>query len=546
MTVVGPIIGERSSGVRPLVLVILDGWGFSSDSFGNAILQANTPHMDSLMRDWPTTLVAASGEAVGLPRGQQGNSEVGHLTIGAGRVVHQPLSRINRAIADGTFYENAVLNDAIERAMTRHGALHAMGVISPGGVHSHVDHAVALAELAHRRGLDRVWFHVFTDGRDEPPTSAAGYVQAFVDELGHVGAGRIATIAGRYYAMDRDRRWDRTQRAYDAIVCSAAPVTTDPIRYIEEQYAARVTDEFVVPACIVPAGDEPVHIGNGDSVVFFNFRPDRARQLSHALVDTDFSGFERCRVARDLTFVTMTDYEAGLAARVAFPSENVDDTLAEVISRLELHQFHTAETEKYAHVTYFINGGRERAFALEDRLLVPSQRVPTYDTVPEMSAVPVTNAVVEHVRSGDDALIIVNFANADMVGHTGDFNATKQAVEVVDTCVGRIVEAAIAAGGGVLITADHGNAEYKMDKRDGSPLTAHTTSPVPVILVNGGARRLRDGGGLRDVAPTVLDAMAIPQPAAMTGASLIATRARRPDYVSARSEGDAASSASSR
>ncbi|MBV8194395.1 MAG: 2,3-bisphosphoglycerate-independent phosphoglycerate mutase [Candidatus Dormibacteraeota bacterium] len=511
-------------GVRPFVLVILDGWGFNADPFGNAIHQANTPVMDSLAHRWPTTLVAASGEAVGLPRGQQGNSEVGHLTIGAGRVVHQPLSRINRAISSGSFYDNPVLHTAVDRAIERGTALQVMGLVSPGGVHSHVDHAVAIAELAKQRGLHRVWFHAFTDGRDEPPTSAIGFVQAFCGELERVGVGRVASISGRYFAMDRDRRWDRVQRAYDVIVGGEGPETPDALEYIEQQYGAGITDEFIEPAAMVPQGTERVRIDDGDSVIFFNFRPDRARQLSHALVDPDFSGFERSRVVHDLAFVTMTEYEKGLTPLVAFPNEDVEDTLAAMVSANGLRQFHVAETEKYAHVTYFVNGGRERAFAKEERLLVPSQRVPTYDTVPEMSAKPIADAVVDHVRGGNDALVIVNFANADMVGHTGVFDATERAVEVVDTCVGRIVDATLEHGGAVLITADHGNAELKIDRRDGSPLTAHTTSPVPVILCGTNATRLRDGGGLRDVAPTVLKVMGLPKPAAMTGESLAAVR----------------------
>ena len=505
---------------RPFVLVILDGWGFSADPFGNAIYQARTPEIDALMGRWPTTLVAASGEAVGLPRGQQGNSEVGHLTIGAGRVIHQPLSRINRAIADGSFFDNAVLGATIDRAHARGASLHLIGLVSPGGVHSHMDHALALAAMAARRGLAQVYVHAFTDGRDEPPMSGAGYMQTFCDELAAIGDGRVVSVAGRYYAMDRDRRWERTERAYDVIVRGAGPAAADPVAYMEAQYREDVGDEFMPPVAIVPPGSQRVRIDDGDSIVYFNFRPDRARQLSHAIVDAAFSAFDRGVVLQDVDFVTMTEYERALPARVAFPAEDVRETLAEVVSSRGLEQFHVAETEKYAHVTYFINGGRERAFPNEERLLVPSQRVATYDAVPEMSAAPVTDAVVEHVRRGEDALIVVNFANADMVGHTGDLAATIKAVEFVDTCVGRIVKTALEHGGGVLVTADHGNAERTIDKRDGSPLTAHTTSPVPVILCGTRAARLRDGGGLRDVAPTVLDALGIPAPAAMTGRTL--------------------------
>jgi 2,3-bisphosphoglycerate-independent phosphoglycerate mutase len=516
--------GAPAEGVRPFVLVVLDGWGFNADPVGNAILGADTPHMDALMRRWPTTLVAASGEAVGLPRGQQGNSEVGHLTIGAGRVIHQPLSRINRAIADGSFFQNPVLGAAIDRARDNGGSLHLLGLVSPGGVHSHMDHAVALAELAQRRGLDRVYVHAFTDGRDEPPMSGAGYLSAFIEELQNVGAGRVVSVSGRYYAMDRDRRWDRTQRAYEVIVAGEGPDATDPVAYMEAQYSAGVGDEFVPPASIAVAGSERVRIEDGDTIVFFNFRPDRSRQLSHAIVDRDFDAFERSRVLEKVAFITMTEYERTLPARIAFPTEDIRGTLAEVIAERGLHQFHVAETEKYAHVTYFVNGGRERAFPNEERLLVPSPRVATYDTVPEMSAGAITDAVVNHLERGDDALIVVNYANADMVGHTGDLGATIRAVELVDHAVGRIVAAALGSDGAVLITADHGNAEQKVDKRSGAPLTAHTTNPVPLILCGTAATRLRDGGGLRDVAPTVLDAMGLPAPDVMTGRTLIQSR----------------------
>jgi len=518
------------SGAAPFVLVVLDGWGFSSDSFGNAIAEARTPEMDALVRRWPNTLVAASGEAVGLLRGQQGNSEVGHLTIGAGRVVHQALSRINRAIADGSFFDNVALCDAVDRAKARGARLHCLGLVSPGGVHSHQEHAVAIAELAKRRGLDDVWFHAFTDGRDEPPTSGAGFMQAFCDDLARVGVGRVASVSGRYYAMDRDRRWDRTERAYEVIAGDSGSAETDPVAYIDAAYAENITDEFIPPASIVD-GRQAIRVADGDSVVFFNFRPDRARQLSHALVEPDFTGFERSRRPGDLAFVTFTEYERGFPALVAFPREDVRETLAEVVSREGLHQFHVAETEKYAHVTYFINGGRERAFKKEERLLVPSPRVATYDGVPEMSAAPVTDAVIAHVTQGVDALIVVNFANADMVGHTGDFAATVRAVEFVDACVGRIVRTVLDRGGGAIVTADHGNAEEMIDPRTGTPHTAHTTSPVPVILCGTAASRLRDGGGLRDVAPTVLDAMKLAKPAVMTGTSL--STIRRPDAARA-------------
>ncbi len=510
------------NGVRPFVLVVLDGWGHSDEPFGNAIAAAATPAMDRLMGAWPWTTVGASGEAVGLPDGQQGNSEVGHLTIGAGRVIFQPLTRINRAIAEGSFFENSALRHAVDAAVSGDAALHCLGLVSPGGVHSDQAHALAIAELARRRGLTRVYFHAFTDGRDEPPTSAAGFVGRFVDDLAAAGCGRVVSVSGRYYAMDRDTRWERTRAAYEQIAGGTpAARAADAVEYIESQYAHDVTDEFLPPVSIAADAAQVVRIEDGDSVVFFNFRPDRARQLSHALVDRDFTGFERSRVLNDLHFVTFTEYERDLPAEVAFPRQDVRHTLAEEVSAAGLRQFHVAETEKYAHVTYFINGGRESPFAGEERLLVPSPRVATYDATPAMSADAVAGAVVEHVERGDDALIVVNFANPDMVGHTGMFDATVRAVEVVDTCINRIQEAVAAAGGALLVTADHGNAELKVDARDGSPLTAHTTSPVPVILCGTDAARLRDGGGLADVAPTVLTVMGLPVPDEMTGHSLL-------------------------
>jgi 2,3-bisphosphoglycerate-independent phosphoglycerate mutase len=505
---------------RPFVLAVIDGWGQSSDAFGNAIAAASTPAMDRLMSTWPWTAVAASGLAVGLPEGQQGNSEVGHLTIGAGRILYQPLTRINGAIADGSFFENAALCAAVDSALERGTSLHCLGLVSPGGVHSDQAHAVALAELARRRGLDRVFFHAFTDGRDEPPASAAGFLARFVADLDAAGCGRVVSVTGRYYAMDRDTRWDRTQRAYEQLVGDGEGTAPDPVGYIEAQYARGVTDEFLPPVSIVPGEGSRVRIEDGDSVTFFNFRPDRARQLSHALVDPDFAGFQRSRVAGDLHFVTFTEYTRDLPADVAFPRQDVRHTLAEEVCAAGLHQFHVAETEKYAHVTYFINGGREEPFSGEERLLVPSPKVATYDATPAMSAEAITAAVVEHVERGADALIVLNFANPDMVGHTGDFDATVAAVEVVDGCIDRIERAVIAAGGGLLVTADHGNAEMKIDARDNSPLTAHTTSPVPVILCGTDATELRVGGGLEDVAPTVLAAMGVPIPEAMTGRSL--------------------------
>jgi 2,3-bisphosphoglycerate-independent phosphoglycerate mutase len=508
------------SGARPFVLVVCDGWGENQDDFGNAVAAAATPKLDALRRRWPWTTVEASGEAVGLPAGQQGNSEVGHLTIGAGRVIFQDLPRISRAIDRGTFFENDVLCAAVDRARDCGRALHCMGLVSPGGVHSHQRHGLALAELARRRGLDRVYVHAFTDGRDEPPTSAARFVGEFAEGLRAIGVGRIVSMSGRYFAMDRDKRWDRTARAFEVIAGEADGAARDPVGYIEDSYRRGVTDEFLEPVSIVPDGEERVRIEDGDSVVFFNFRPDRARQLSHALLDDSFEHFPRSRRPGELCYVTFTEYEAGLGAAVAFPKQEVTSTLAEVVSCAGLRQFHVAETEKYAHVTYFVNGGREAPFEGEERLLVPSPKVATYDATPAMSAAPITDAVVEQVESGQAALVIVNFANPDMVGHTGVFDATVAAVEVVDGCIGRIADAVLERGGALLMTADHGNAELKVDRRDGSRLTAHTTSPVPVVLCGTAAVRLRGGGGLADVAPTVLHAMGLEVPAAMTGQDL--------------------------
>jgi 2,3-bisphosphoglycerate-independent phosphoglycerate mutase len=504
----------------PFVLVICDGWGENPDDFGNAIAAARTPAIDALRGRWPWTTVAASGEAVGLPAGQQGNSEVGHLTIGAGRVLFQSLPRVTRDIAGGAFFENPALVGAVDRARERGRALHVMGLVSPGGVHSHMDHGLAVVQLARRRSLERVYIHAFLDGRDEPPTSAAGFVRSFEEGLAHIGTGRIVMVSGRYYAMDRDRRWDRTRRAYEVIAGDGDGVAPDAVDHIESRYQAGITDEFIEPVSIVPPGTERVRVEDGDSVVFFNFRPDRARQLTHALVDEDFDGFPRSRRVADLHMATFTEYESGLPVPVAYPGEEVRQTLGEVVSEHGLRQFHVAETEKYAHVTYFVNGGREEPLPGEERLLVPSQKVPTYEVTPAMSAEGITEAVLDRIRTGGDRLIVVNFANADMVGHTGHFDATVAAVEVVDRCLGSIADAALGAGGTVLITADHGNAELKIDRRDGSPLTAHTTSPVPVILCGDGAGPLRAGGGLADIAPTVLGVMGLEVPAEMTGRDL--------------------------
>ena len=507
---------------RPFVLVICDGWGENPDDFGNAIRTAVTPHLDRIRDRWPHTTVAASGEAVGLPAGQIGNSEVGHLTIGTGRVTRQPLSRQHHEIASGNFDENEVLIGAIETAKSRGTKLHIMGLVSPGGVHSHQNGAIAIAKLAGKLGQDKVYVHAFIDGRDVLPASAKGILEDFETELkaSHQHA-RVASIAGRYYAMDRDSRWDRVKLAYDALTADDHATHASASGYIQERYDDGETDEFLKPISIATSSNDRVRIEDGDVVVFFNFRPDRARQLTHALVDADFREFERGRVIHDLHLVTFAEYDETLNTPVAFPKPNLDHSLAEVTSRHGLRQFHVAETEKYAHVTYFLNGGREEPYKGEDRLLIPSLKVATYDLAPAMSAEKVADAVVDRLKSGQYDLIAVNFANADMVGHTGNFDAIVTAIEATDAQIGRVVDATLEVGGTVLITADHGNAEYKIDPKTKKPLTAHTTNPVPVILCGTEAKALRADGGLSDIAPTVLGVMDLAVPEAMTGKSLI-------------------------
>ena len=509
---------------RPLVLVIIDGWGYRTDPFGNAIAAAKTPNWDALWRRWPHTILAAAGEPVGLPAGQQGNSEVGHLNIGAGRVVYQDLTRINLAIQDGSFTTNPVLRAAIQSSASGH-ALHLMGLVSPGGVHSSSRHLYALLEMAHALRAPRVFVHAFTDGRDEPPNSAAGYMGELVERIRAIGTGRIASVSGRYYAMDRDKRWERTERAYRTVVEASGPTAPDPVALITQSYASGTTDEFIVPTRIVPAGEEPPPaIGDGDSVIFFNFRPDRARQLSHALLDEQWDHFPRNRRPKLAHFVTFTEYEKGLAAEVAFPDEPLNQVLAEVVADAGWQQFHTAETEKYAHVTYFLNGGREAPFPGEDRLLVPSPRVATYDLKPEMSASPVTDVLLDRLSAGEDRFLVVNFANPDMVGHTGVFPATVRAVEVVDAMLGRIAGPVFSRRGILAITADHGNAELKVDRATGAPLTAHTLSPVPLILAGADeVHGLREDGKLGDIAPTLLPLVGLEVPRAMSGDDLRAS-----------------------
>ena len=445
---------------RPVVLAILDGWGIGPDYPGNAIRAADTPTMDRLQASYPMTPLRCSGRDVGLPDGQMGNSEVGHLNLGAGFVVYQWITRIDTAIEDGSFFENPVLRGAVDHATEHRSALHLMGLLSDGGVHSHQRHLNALLELAQHHGLQRVYVHVFTDGRDTPPESGRGFAAEAMEFMAKVDTGRVATVCGRYYAMDRDKRWPRTQRAYDAIVSGVGARTRDPLAAIRASYDAQVTDEFIEPIVVEDEAGRPVGtIDDGDAVIFFNFRADRARQLTRAMTDPAFDGFPRAKSPRDVYFATMTDYEKDFDVHVAFESQDIAHPVARVLSEAGLTQLHTAETEKYAHVTYFFNGGREEPFPGEERVMVPSPKVATYDLQPEMSALPLTDNLVGAIEGGKFDFIIINYANGDMVGHTGVFSAAVKAIETVDGCVARLVEAVLARGGVALITADHGNAD---------------------------------------------------------------------------------------
>jgi 2,3-bisphosphoglycerate-independent phosphoglycerate mutase len=511
----------------PVVLVILDGWGIGRDEPGNAVLHAHTPTMDRLWTAYPHATLLTSGAAVGLPPGQMGNSEVGHTNIGAGFVVYQWLTRIDRAIADGEFAANPVLNSAIDRVLATDGSLHLLGLVSDGGVHSHIRHLEALLRLARARGLpaERVVVHAFTDGRDTSPLSGFGFVEALEKAMEDIGAGRIGTVSGRYYAMDRDRRWERTRKAYDAIVNGIGERATSAAEAVRRAYADGITDEFIPPT-VIADGSGAATIRPGDSAIFFNFRADRGRQLSEALVGEAFGGWERGPRLPDLHLVTLSRYEEGLDAEIAFAPMDVTNPLARVISEAGLAQLHTAETEKYPHVTFFLNGGREEPFPGESRVLIPSPKVATYDLQPEMSALEVTDVVIGAIESGLYAFIIVNFANGDMVGHTGVFTAAVHAIETVDACLGRVIAATLDAGGVALVTADHGNAEEMIDPETGAPLTAHTTNPVPVVLVapEGYPLRyaqLRQTGRLCAVAPTVLQLMGLAVPATMMEPSLL-------------------------
>ncbi len=492
------------------MLIILDGFGLSESREGNAIAHAKTPNLDALRKRYPTCTLQASGEAVGLPAGQMGNSEVGHLNIGAGRVVYQDLTRISKAVSDKTFFGNPVFLEAIEHAKTHDSYLHLMGLVSDGGVHSHITHLLALMGLASENGV-RTVVHAFLDGRDVPPRSALEYVNAVDGYKGY----QIGTVMGRYYAMDRDNRWERVEKAYRALVSGEGEFAENAADAVRNAYERGENDEFVLPTVV--RGSVPV--ADGDSVIFFNFRPDRAREITRAFVDPDFDHFEREKLA-NLYFACMTEYDATIDAEVAYVPEEITNTLGEVISKHGMRQLRIAETEKYAHVTFFFNGGVETPNPDEDRCLIPSPKVATYDLLPEMSAHAVTDAVIERIESNDYDVIILNYANCDMVGHTGIFEAAVTAVETVDLCVGRVIDAVQKSAGSAIITADHGNAEEMADA-DGTPHTAHTTNPVPLILVTDLAVAGVRDGKLADIAPTMLELLGLPKPPEMTGESVV-------------------------
>ena len=497
----------------PTTLIIMDGFGLANASDDNAVSLAQTPVLDRLFREYANTTLSASGLDVGLPDGQMGNSEVGHTNIGGGRVVFQDLPRISRAIDDGSFFKNEAYNKAMDNCLKHGSSLHLYGLLSDGGVHSHIQHLFALLQMAKDKGLEKVYVHCFLDGRDVSPTSGKSFVQELCDKCAEIGVGKIATVMGRYYAMDRDKRWERVQMAYDAMVYGEGIHNADPVDAVAKSYANGVTDEFVEPVVCDSEGT----IGDNDSVIFFNFRPDRAREITRAIVDPEFDGFQR--EFFPTTYVCNTEYDASMPnVLVAWPRVAVKNGLGEYLSSMGMTQLRIAETEKYAHVTFFFNGGVEKQYPGEDRVLVPSPKVATYDLQPEMSAFEVCDKCVERIESGAYDVIILNFANCDMVGHTGVLEAAVKAVETVDTCVGKVVEATLKMGGIAMITADHGNAE-DMKQEDGSPMTAHTTNPVPFILCGAGSE-LRTGR-LADIAPTILDVLGLACPPEMDGRTLI-------------------------
>ena len=502
---------------KPVALIIMDGFGYNHSSYGNAIRAAKTPNIDRLLANYPHTLIGASGMDVGLPDGQMGNSEVGHTNIGAGRIVYQELTRITKSIKDGDFFENEAFTAAVENCKKNDSALHLFGLLSSGGVHSHNSHLYGLLELAKRAGLTKVYVHCFMDGRDVAPTSGVDFVKELEAKMAEIGVGKIATVMGRYYAMDRDNRWERVEKAYAAMVYGEGNKNSSAVDAIQNSYDNEVTDEFVVPTVI----DENGKISANDSVIFFNFRPDRAREITRTFVDDDFNGFERRNGRFPVYYVCMTQYDATMPnVDIAFRPTKLVNTFGEYIAKKGLSQLRIAETEKYAHVTFFFNGGVEAPFENEDRALINSPKVATYDLQPEMSAYLVCDEVLKRIESDKYDAIILNYANCDMVGHTGVFEAAVKAVEAVDECLGKTVDAVLAKGGVALITADHGNAD-KMLEEDGSPFTAHTTNLVPLIIAGAGNVELRQGGVLADLSPTMLKVLGLEQPEEMAGKSII-------------------------
>jgi 2,3-bisphosphoglycerate-independent phosphoglycerate mutase len=509
--------------ITPIVLLVLDGWGVNKNIEGNAIAEAKAPIYKNLIAEYPHTELLAAGEAVGLPNGQMGNSEVGHLNLGAGRIVYQDSTRISKAIRDNEFFQNPVLLSAMRTVKEKQASLHLMGLLSDGGVHSRMDHILAMLDMAKAQGVTKVFFHAFLDGRDTPPSSAIQYVKHLEEHFSKIGIGKIATVSGRYYAMDRDKRWERIQKAYDAIITGEGIRKFSAVEAIQQSYEHERTDEFMLPAVLIEkkTGKQVATVRNSDVVIFCNFRSDRAREITRAMTDPEFKGFKRSMIPKLSMFVCLTSYDATFDLPVAFRPIRLTHILGEVLSNRGVQQLRIAETEKYAHVTFFFNGGEEPPFPLEDRILVPSPRdVATYDQKPEMSAREITNKLVESITSNRYGFILVNYANPDMVGHTGIFSAAVKAVEVIDECLGRVLRAAEQAEAHVLITADHGNIEMMSDQTTGQPHTAHTTDPVPFVISTK-KLKLRKSGILADVAPTVLDLMRISIPTEMTGKSLI-------------------------
>lgn len=506
---------------KPNLLMILDGYGVSPRHEGNAIYQAKKKHIDELFKKYPNTTIGASGMAVGLPEGQMGNSEVGHLNIGAGRVVYQELTKITKEIDDGLFFHNKALETAMDHVLTNNSALHLMGLLSDGGVHSHITHLYALIDMAKEKGIKKLYIHALLDGRDVPPQSAGTYFKMLEDYLEKAGIGQIALIAGRYYGMDRDNRWERVQKFYDAMTLGVGESAGSADAALENSYEKGANDEFVLPSPICKDNGEAITVQDNDSVIMFNFRPDRAREITRCFVDPKFNGFNRTKVISNLCYVCMTQYDAEMPnVHVAFPPQSLKNTLGEYLASLDLKQLRIAETEKYAHVTFFFNGGVETPNNGEDRILVPSPKVATYDLQPEMSAYIVTEKLVEKIKEDYYDVIILNFANPDMVGHTGSMEAAEKAIEALDKCVPQVIDAVLALGGQVILTADHGNADSMIDE-EGHVMTAHSLNPVPLLVISNDPVALMEGGVLADVSPTLLDLMGVEKPSEMTGHSLL-------------------------